>query len=100
VLAEHPELLEAAVYGVPADLGGQEVMVAVVRRPESPLTPEDLLDFCTGKMPHFAVPRYVRFVDALPKSHAQRVLEQELKSAGTHAPGVWDREAAGYVVRR
>ena len=35
VLADHPELLEAAVYGVPSELGGQEVMVAVVRRPES-----------------------------------------------------------------
>ena len=35
VLADHPELLEAAVYGVPSELGGQEVMVAAVRRPES-----------------------------------------------------------------
>ena len=35
VLADHPELLEAAVYGVPSELGGQEVMVACVRRPES-----------------------------------------------------------------
>jgi crotonobetaine/carnitine-CoA ligase len=100
VLADHPELLEAAAYGVPSELGGQEVMVAVVKRPESGLTPEQLLDFCTGKMPHFAVPRYVRFMDALPRSHAQRVLKQELKAAGTEAPGVWDREAVGYVVRR
>ena len=64
MLADHPELLEAAVYGVPSELGGQEVMVAVVRRPESEITAEELLDFCTGKMPHFAVPRYVRFMDA------------------------------------
>jgi crotonobetaine/carnitine-CoA ligase len=100
VLADHPELLEAAVYGVPSELGGQEVMVAVVRRPESGITPEDLLDYCTGKMPHFAVPRYVRFMDALPRSHAQRVLKPELKAAGTEAEGVWDREAVGYVVQR
>ena len=38
VLADHPELLEAAVYGVPSELGGQEVMVACVRRPESDIT--------------------------------------------------------------
>jgi crotonobetaine/carnitine-CoA ligase len=100
VLADHPELLEAAVYGVPSDLGGQEVMAAVVRRAESAITPEQLLDYCTGKMPHFAVPRFVRFMDALPRSHAQRVLKQDLKSSGPGAPGVWDREAAGYDVRR
>jgi carnitine-CoA ligase len=100
VLADHPELLEAAVYGVPSELGGQEVMVAVVRRPESEVSAEDLLDYCTGKMPHFAVPRYVRFMDKLPRSHAQRVLKPELKAAGAEAPGVWDREDAGYVVQR
>jgi crotonobetaine/carnitine-CoA ligase len=100
VLAGHPELIESAVYGVPSDVGGQEIMVAVVPRPGVEIRPEALLDFCTGKLPHFAVPRYVRFVDALPRSHAQRVLKQELKAAGVDAPRVWDREAAGYVVRR
>jgi crotonobetaine/carnitine-CoA ligase len=100
VLADHPGLLEAAVFGVPAEIGGQEVMVAVVPRPETQIAPESLLDYCTGRMPHFAVPRYVRFMDKLPRSHAQRVLKQELKAAGVAAPGVWDREAAGYVVKR
>ena len=64
------------------------------------ITPEELLGFCTGKMPYFAVPRFVRFVDELPKSHAQRILKQELKAEGVDAPGVWDRESAGYEVRR
>ena len=100
VLADHPELLEAAVYGVPSELGGQEVMLACVRRPESEITAEELLDFCTGKMPHFAVPRYVRFMEQLPRSHAQRVLKPELKAAGAEAPGVWDRESVGYKVAR
>jgi crotonobetaine/carnitine-CoA ligase len=100
VLADHPQILEAAAYGVPSELGGQEVMVALVRRPDGDITPEELLDFCTGKMPYFAVPRFVRFVDALPKSHAQRILKHELKEEGVDAPGVWDREAFGYEVRR
>jgi crotonobetaine/carnitine-CoA ligase len=51
-------------------------------------------------MAHFAVPRYLRFVDSLPKSHAQRILKQELKAEGTEADGVWDRESVGYKVRR
>jgi crotonobetaine/carnitine-CoA ligase len=100
IFADHADLLEAAVYGVPSEVGGQEIMVAVVLRPGVELTAEDLLDFCNGKMPHFAVPRYVRFMDALPRNHAQRVLKQQLKSDGVDVAGVWDREAVGYVVQR
>jgi crotonobetaine/carnitine-CoA ligase len=100
VLALHPDLVESAVYGVASPIGGQEVMAAIVCKSGSDLTPEDVLDFCQDKMPHFAVPRYVRFVDALPKSHAQRILKQELKAEGTEADGVWDRETVGYKVHR
>ena len=100
VLALHDEVLESAVYGVPSPLGGQDVMAAVVIKSGSTLAPEALLDFCTERMAHFAVPRYLRFVDSLPKSHAQRILKQELKAEGTEADGVWDRERVGYKVRR
>ncbi|MBV9607688.1 MAG: AMP-binding protein [Solirubrobacterales bacterium] len=100
VLALHEEVLESAVYGVSSPLGGQDVMAAIVVRAGATLTPEALLDFCTERMAHFAVPRYLRFVDALPKSHAQRILKQELKAEGAEADGVWDRESVGYQVRR
>jgi crotonobetaine/carnitine-CoA ligase len=100
VLALHPDLLESAVYGVPSPIGGQEVMAAIVLKPGASITPEALLDFCQERMAHFAVPRYVRFVDALPKSHAQRILKQELKSEGIEVEGVWDRESVGYKVHR
>jgi carnitine-CoA ligase len=71
-----------------------------VVKPGSTLGPEEVLDFCQDKMPHFAVPRYLRFVDSLPKSHAQRILKQDLKAEGLEAEGVWDRESVGYQVRR
>ena len=100
ILALHPELLESAVYAVPSPIGGQEVMAAIVRKPGSSVTPEAVLDFCQDRMSHFAVPRYVRFVDALPKSHAQRILKQELKAEGIDIADVWDRETVGYQVHR
>lgn len=100
VLALHPEVLESAVYGVPSPIGGQEVMAAIVLKPGGTLGPEAVLDFCSDKMAHFAVPRYLRFVDSLPKSHAQRILKQELKADGIEAHGVWDRESVGYKVAR
>jgi crotonobetaine/carnitine-CoA ligase len=100
VLALHEDVLESAVYGVPSPIGGQEVMAAIVLKPGSTLAPEALLDFCSERMAHFSVPRYLRFVDTLPKSHAQRILKQELKAEGAEADGVWDRESVGYKVRR
>ena len=100
VLALHPDVLESAAYGVPSPIGGQEVMAAIVLKAGTTVPPEAILDFCAGKMPHFAVPRYLRFVDSLPKSHAQRILKQELKAEGTEADGVWDRETIGYQVQR
>jgi crotonobetaine/carnitine-CoA ligase len=100
VLATHEGLAETAAYGVASPIGGQEVMVAIVLKEGASVSPEEVLDFCQGKMPHFAVPRYVRFVDELPKSHAQRILKQELKAEGIEVEGVWDRESVGYQVQR
>ena len=100
VLAPHPDLLESAVYGVASPIGGQEVMAAIVLKPGASVEPEALLDFCQDRMAHFAVPRYLRFVDSLPKSHAQRILKQELKTEGIEVEGVWDRESVGYKVHR
>jgi crotonobetaine/carnitine-CoA ligase len=74
-------------------------MVAVVLKPGHELGPTDLLDYCTGKMAHFAIPRYVRFMDALPRNHAERVQKTELRADGL-TPDTWDREAHGYKIRR
>ena len=99
VVNTHPEIVEGAAYGVASELSEQEVMVAVVRTEGSTLGPEELLDFCQGKMSHFAVPRYVRWMDALPKNHAQRVQKFALRDEGI-TDDTWDRESVGYVVRR
>jgi crotonobetaine/carnitine-CoA ligase len=45
------------------------------------------------------VPRYLRFVDSLPKTPTERVQKVKLREEGV-TPDTWDREAAGVVVRR
>ena len=99
VINTHPDIEEAAAYGVASELTEQEVMVSAVLVAGSSLGPEELLDFCQGKMSHFAVPRYVRWMDALPKNHAQRVQKFRLRDDGV-TEDTWDRESVGYVVRR
>jgi crotonobetaine/carnitine-CoA ligase len=95
----HPDVVESAAYGVSSELSESDVMVAVVTRPGTELGPAAVLDFCQGKMAHFAVPRYVRFMDSLPKNHAERVQKFELRGDGITAD-TWDREAHGYKVAR
>jgi len=101
VIGAHTKVAESAVVAVKAtDQGGEdEVKACVVLRPGERLTPEDLLDYCQDRMPRFAVPRFVEFVDALPKTATGKLQKEELRRQGSSAV-TWDREAVGYVVRR
>ena len=51
------------------------------------------------RMPYFMVPRYIRFVDALPKTPTERVQKNKLRDEGITAD-TWDREEAGVKVKR
>ena len=63
------------------------------------IDPVELTEFLIERMPYFMVPRYVELADALPKTPTQKVLKHVLRERGV-AEGVWDREAAGIIVRR
>jgi hypothetical protein len=56
-----------------ADASAKEVKACVVLAPGQALSPEALLGFCQTRMPHFAVPRYVEFLDTLPKTPTAKV---------------------------
>jgi carnitine-CoA ligase len=99
VLNQHPDVRESAAHAVPSEIGEDEVKVVVTLKPGAERSPEELLDFCQGKMAYYAVPRYVEFVDELPKTGTQRIQYGELKQRGI-TPQTWDREEAGYKVQR
>ncbi|MFC5771892.1 AMP-binding protein [Thauera sinica] len=90
----HPAVLEAAALPVSSELGEDEVMVCVVRRPGERLEAQELVDYCKGLMAGFMVPRYVRFLDALPKTPTEKVQKFRLREEGV-TPDTWDRERAG-----
>jgi carnitine-CoA ligase len=75
------------------------VMAAVVLRPGEKLGYEALLDYCQPRMPYFAVPRYLEYVDALPVTENGKVTKYKLRERGFTA-ATWDREKAGYKVSR
>ena len=99
VLVSHPQVENAAVFPVRSELAEDEVMAAVVLRPDAALSFVALLDYCQPRMPYFAVPRYLEFVDALPVTENGKVTKYKLRDRGVTA-ATWDREKAGYKVRR
>ena len=98
-VAAHPAVREAAVIPVPSELGEDEVMAVVSLRPGRRLDPAALLAFLQPRLAHFMLPRYVRIVDALPKTPTEKVEKHRLRAEGIGAES-WDREAAGIRVRR
>jgi carnitine-CoA ligase len=94
VLAEHPAVGQVAAYGLPSELSEEEVAVAVVPAAGARIDPAELVEHCRGTLTAFAVPRYVRVLDALPLTPSQRVEKYKLRAAGL-TPDTWDREVPG-----
>jgi crotonobetaine/carnitine-CoA ligase len=61
--------------------------------------PVEFTHWMAERMPYFMVPRYIRFVDTLPKTPTERVQKVKLRDEGITAD-TFDREAAGIVVKR
>jgi crotonobetaine/carnitine-CoA ligase len=99
VLLSHPDIEAAAAFPVASDLAEDEVMVAVTLRAGGVLDPIALMEFCETRMPHFAIPRYVEVLEELPCTESGKIQKFKLRERGV-TPGTWDRQAAGYVVRR
>ncbi len=93
------KVLESAAYGIKSELGEDEVMVAIVLKPGETMKPEEILDFCQGKMAYFMIPRFIDFVEKLPKSEVHRIMKRFLKERGI-SETTYDREKAGYIVKR
>ncbi len=98
VVNGHPAVLESAAVGVPSELGEDEVKIVVVLKPGEALSPVELIAYCEPRMAYFMVPRYVQFLDTLPKTPNEKVQKYKLRDSSLE--GVWDREKAGYRISR
>lgn len=99
VVNSFPGVLESAAVAVPSDVGEDEVLVAVIPVGGTDFDPLDLIRHCADLMPYFSVPRYVDVRDELPKTPTLRVEKYKLRAEGVRET-TWDREAAGYVLKR
>jgi fatty-acyl-CoA synthase len=79
-LYTHPDIVDAQVIGVPDEQYGEELMAWVRLRPGTdPLTAETLREFCSGKLAHYKVPRYVKIVDEFPMTVTGKIRKVEMR---------------------
>ena len=77
---EVPEVKEVAVFGIPDDKWGELVAAAVVLRPGTNLSAEDLQQYCKTRIASYKVPRHIEFMTAdLPKSGSGKILKRVLR---------------------
>ncbi len=77
-LASHPKVLECGVIGVPHDKSGEVPKAYVVRKDVS-LSEKELLDYAKTVLTGYKRPKYVKFVDELPKSNVGKILRKEIR---------------------
>ena len=99
IINTHPGVLESAVFAVPSELGEDEVKANIVLKKGEDLPPEELIQYCNERMAYFAVPRYLEFVEELPKTPTNRIEKYRLRELGI-TENTWDREKAGVKITR
>lgn len=101
ILSRHPSILEVAAVPVSSELSEDDVMVYVVLKPGETLSHAEVVHFAVEHMSYFMVPRFVEFIDELPKTASSKLEKYKLKKdAELRRAELWDREKAGISVSR
>jgi fatty-acyl-CoA synthase len=79
VLQAHPDVLEAAVVGVPDPRWGEVPKAFVVRRPGSAPDPEDLRAWVRARLAHFKTPHDIEYLDDLPRTATGKIQKYRLR---------------------
>jgi fatty-acyl-CoA synthase len=94
-LYTHPAVKDVSVIGVPDEKYGEELCAWVVLKPDAVASEEELREYCRGKIAHYKVPRYVRFVDGFPMTVTGKVQKFKMRETSTVELGL---ESAANVV--
>jgi fatty-acyl-CoA synthase len=87
-LYTHPDVEDVQVIGVPDAKYGEELMAWVKLRPGGAATPDELREFCHGKIAHFKIPRYVKLVEEFPMTVTGKVRKVEMRESSIDELGL------------
>ncbi|MEV4399651.1 AMP-binding protein [Nonomuraea sp. NPDC049607] len=90
-LYTHPDIADVQVIGVPDEKYGEELMAWIVMRPDTePLTAEAVRRFCSGRLAHYKVPRYVHLVNGFPMTVTGKIRKVEMREQAVTLLGLHD----------
>ena len=78
-LYTHPGVEDVQVIGVPDERYGEELMAWIKPRPGADVDLDSIREFCTGRIAHYKVPRYVKIVDEFPMTVTGKVRKVEMR---------------------
>jgi fatty-acyl-CoA synthase len=87
-LYKHPDVEDVQVVGVPDLKYGEELLAAIRLRPGASLTEDEIRAFCKGKLAHYKVPRYVRFVEEYPMTVSGKVQKYKIRDEAIEVLGL------------
>jgi fatty-acyl-CoA synthase len=87
-LYTHPDVVDVQVIGVPDVRYGEEVMAWVKLRDGASSTEEAIREFCRGRIAHYKIPRYVKFVEGFPMTVTGKVRKVEMREASVTELGL------------
>jgi long-chain acyl-CoA synthetase len=80
ILYAHPNVTEAAVFGIPDPYWVEKVHAVVVLKKGLTATEEELIDYCKEHLARFKAPKSVEFMDGLPKNPTGKILKRQLRT--------------------
>ncbi|HMD03424.1 MAG TPA: AMP-binding protein [Candidatus Baltobacteraceae bacterium] len=94
-LYAHPAIKDVSVIGLPDEKYGEELCAWVILNEDASASEEDIRAFCRGKIAHYKVPRYVRFVGEFPMTVSGKVQKYKMREISTAELGL---ESAAKIV--
>jgi len=94
IIGEHPAVYEVAAIAVPAELGEDEILAAIVVKPGHAVSADEIAGWCRERLAPMKVPRYVVFVGELPHTPTHKILKSVLRADAALRQRATDLQAA------
>lgn len=78
VLTSHPAIIDAGIIGQKDETWGEVPAAFIVKN--SPVTEDELLEFCRGKLAKYKIPKYFYFIDEIPRNASKKILRRKLRT--------------------
>ena len=93
-LYRHPKIMEMQIVGVPDQKYGEELCAWIILREGQAATEAEIQSYCKGQIAHYKLPRYIRFVSAVPMTVTGKVQKFLIREAMCRELGLVEAKAA------